>query len=95
MGSCYVNEDESIISTTDKTLCANKTYWDTMETDYYYGVQMKGVGSRCKGTLKHTIYPWYTFYNGDPFSYSGLKKNCEDNSDRVYEAATPCQNRTY
>ena len=86
--SCIVNADRAKISTQDKTLCGNTTYWKYVPTDYYdyynSDVEIRGYGQRCSGSSQHIIFTWYNWYDGEPIF--GLKQNCEDYSDQVYSA---------
>ena len=100
--TCVTSQDGEKTAASDSRVCSNKTLWDGVGTDYYYDWDFgtdyyykgeKGLGVRCNGSQMGTIYSWYKYNNGEPFS--GLKQNCEDKSDRVFAAGKPCPNRTY
>ena len=91
--SCIVNTDNRTkISTDDKRLCGDATYWKYVPTDYYNDKGLYGYCQRCSGSSQHLIMPWYRYYNGEP-SYSQAQ-NCEDLSDQVHKAGSPCPNKT-
>ena len=91
--SCVVNAGGQEISTTDKILCGNNTFWKNIPAGYYSNGKLLGVGKRCNGTSQHQINPWYMFYDGEP--HSTLKKNCDDFSDQIHMGGAPCPNQTY
>ena len=96
-GTCVTSQSGNLTAKDDSTLCSNHTFWQNVGTDSYsyynYNVKKLGSGVRCKGRMMHTIYPWYRYYNGQP--YSRLKPRCDDKSDQVFVAKKPCPNRTY
>ena len=95
-GRCVVNADGQEISTTDKIVCGNNTFWRNVQTSFYSRTkkgEFHGYGKRCNGTSQHQINPWYLYYDGKPPSY--LKKNCEDFSDQIHTTGAPCPNRTH
>ena len=80
----------------DSTLCSNKSFWDNVThhvgNDYYNKTVKLGLGIRCTSQMG-TIYPWYKIMDGK--SLPRLKQNCDDRSDRVFNATEPCPNRNH
>ena len=49
--SCIVNADGAEISTNDKILCGNATFWKYVPTEDYNDDGLYGYGQRCSGTV--------------------------------------------
>ena len=89
--SCIVHKSEkTTISTSNKHLCQNTSFWNDVDPDYYASTEKIALGRKCNGTQQHFIYTWYNYYNGNPENF--LKQNCDDKSDRIFKAGVPCQN---
>ena len=63
---------ESKISTNDKNLCKNSTFWKYKSCDIYLDAdEIYAHGLRCSGKYQHCYYPWYQTLN---FFYEEIVK---------------------
>ena len=61
--SCKIGESQ-VISTIDKTLCENTTFWSDKTCNRYLDKNTIALhGRRCTGASQHCIYPWYLSLN--------------------------------
>ena len=86
--SCYMNNDTKL-STADKVLCQNATFWGNHDVNLYNNEnEITLYGSRCRGRSQHSYYTWYYSIDGSVDKIE--KTNCEDQSHRVHMANTSC-----
>ena len=68
-------------TTTNPTLCQNRTFWENISCDKYSHENLFRKGQRCSGRQQHCIYPGYNDY---------VHSKCKDHSDEVFRVGEEC-----
>ena len=79
-----------IITSNDNALCQDPRVWANVTCILYFqGGGVKTHGLRCRGQNMRCIYPWYTWYSGEPSPY--VLPQCPDKSDQVFNSSLTCK----
>ena len=62
---------------------------------YNYDGSVAAYGTRCSGSMKRCIYPWYTWDPDGPGRWSEDRQNCDDHSLQVWSLHSACPNSSY
>ena len=84
------NTGSGYIRTNDPALCQHPGVWaDVPCSRYWSDGRVSRYGLRCSGQKMSCVYPWYTLYDGEP--YSDEVSQCPDKSDQVFNSSLTCR----
>ena len=88
--SAACNTGSGEVKTNDAALCQHPGVWaDVPCSDYYDDGRVQRYGLRCSGQKMRCVYPWYTWDDGEPYSFSVTQ--CPDKSDQVFNSSLTCR----